>query len=1117
MIPMMITRRDLSSQLSRAAQAFGLAICILVMSGVALAQVERATISGVVTDSSGAAIAGASVKVVQEATNTTLSLTTDNAGQYRAINLTPGSYTLETEKQGFSKSVNRHFVVQVGQAARLDITLQVGSVAQTVEVTTLPPILQAENAVVSQVISTTAVAHLPLNGRNMTELAVVAPGVTGLNYAPSGTIGAGTRPDELRPGGTTLEANGARDSANKVMLDGIDNTEMIAQTEIVRPSVDSLQEFNVITSNAGPQYNRGAGAVLVTSTRSGTNALHGSLYENIRNSFVDAKNYFVRAGAPNPPYRLNDFGGRLGGPIKRDKAFYFLNYEGFFERAAGTQVSTVPTIAERQGNFQGVAHIYDPKTTTQSGSSYTRTEFQNDKIDPSRFDPVAALLVAAYPLPQTSALVNNYTSYPFKISDDNRGDARIDYQISPTQTLFGRYSIDNTQIQMPNTFNDDIGGNESAFSGPQSYRGQQGVLSYNKILGQNLVVDYRFGFTRFTMFSLPSPLTSQIFALIPGRLPLPGYQPAGVGPGPVAPIISPSGYGGLGNSRSEPLVRREHMFENIATISWLRGKHNLTFGADILNYMISETDSPPGQSPFGRFNFDGNFTNNPASPSGTGNAMATMLLGYPSTTTRDFFLPGTAHVLTDEYNVFAGDTWRATNKLTLNLGIHYEINTPFREAHNLWANFNPSNATLEIAGQNGVSRTANWNTDYSSIGPRVGFALTMDPKTVIRGGYGIFYDPQGNQGTTIRQERQWPYDLVYSTSPGTLFPQNTVSQGFLTPAEIPQSVFSTPFGNLKGIASDFKNASGQQFNLTFQRQLSGLSTFSVGYVGTITHNLSWNNPIDQPTPGPGNIQARRPFNAQYPNVSNISYYESVGIGNYNSMQATFHQRMTHGVFLTANYVWAHALDNAPYDGGANGPIPQNPLDRNADYGNSDNDIRNRVSMYGTYELPFGFGRKYLNGSSVVNRILLGGWQVNGIFVEQSGLPFTVTMNGTSTNTGASSSRVNAVPNVSPYPAVKTVNKWFNPAAFVVPSPYNYGSVGRNTLRGPKDTNVDASLEKNATFAGEREFMLRIELFNAFNHPQFQIPAASINASGAGTITSTSNSARQLQAQIRFTF
>ena len=1083
----------------------------------ASAQVERGTITGTVTDSNGAAVPDATVHVTAESTNQVITLKTDSAGQYTASNLTPGSYTVQVEKAGFQSRVNKGFVIQVFQTARLDVALNVGTVTQTVEVTTAVPVLQNENASVGQVITTQAIDQLPLNGRNMSQLAIIAPGVTGLNYAQTNTIASGGRPDELRPGGTTIVANGARDGANKLLLDGIDNTEMIAQTFVVRPSVDGLQEFAVLTSNVGAQFDRGIGAIVVTSTRSGTNSFHGSGYEYLRNSYVDAKNYFVASGAPNPAYRLNDFGGRLGGPILHNKTFFFVNYEGYFERAASTLVTTVPTLAERQGNFQGVAHVYDPLTTT-SGSTNTRTQFTNDIIPSNRFDPIAYQLVNAYPAPQNAALANNYTTYPLKLSNDNRADVRIDHQISATQTLFGRYSLDDTQIQMPNTFNDVIGGNENSFSGHQANRGQQGVIAYTKVLPRNSVAEYRFGFDRFTSFLIAAKLSSPIFAQIPGNLPNPGYQPVPEGaPANSAPIISPSGFGGLGNSRGEPQIRREHMIENVGNVSLLRGGHSFKLGVDIVQHMISETNTPPSQSGWGRFNFDGNFTNNPASPGGTGNTMASMLLGFPTQTAKDYFIPGTAHVLSNEYNVYALDDWRATHKLTLNLGIHYEINTPYHEAHNYMTNFNPATGAVELAGQNGVSQSANWETDYGAIGPRVGFAYSFDSNTVLRGGYGLFYDPQTHAGTTIRQHRQWPFDLIYIITPGSLFPQNTVSQGFVTPAQIPPSVLNSPYGTLKGIQSNFKNATGQQFNLALQRQLGSRSSLTVGYVGSLGRHLSWTNPINQPSPGPGNIQARRPYNSLYPNVTSISFLQSVGTSDYNSLQTSFQQRLTHGFFVTANYVWAHAFDNAPFDGGADGPVPQDPTNRNADWASSDSDMHSRMNIYGTYELPFGPGKAFLTNGSLFNRMVLGGWQLNGIFAGQSGLPFTVTTSGTATNTGASSSRANVVPGVAQYPATKSVKQWFNPAAFSVPTAYNWGNSKRNILRGPNEINVDASAEKRFRIREGTDLLFRLEAFNMLNHPQFQIPAAVIAQGGVGSITTTSNTARQLQFTLRLTF
>jgi hypothetical protein len=1088
-----------------------LVILSLALAGIAFSQVERASIVGTLRDASGSVVPGVTVRVTNDGTNTTTTLTTDASGEYSASNLTPGPYTIEIEKSGFSRRVYRNFVVQVAQVARLDITLDVGAVEQTVEVTTLAPLLQTENASVGQVIAEKPIAELPLNGRNFAQLAVLAPGVTGLTYAQTGTINAGARPDELRPGGTTIEANGARDSSNQLLIDGIDNTEMISQTFIVRPAIDGLQEFKVLTNNAGAEFGRAGGAVVITSTKSGTNHFHGSLFEFVRNSALDAKNYFDRATAPIPPYKLNDFGGTIGGPILRNRTFFFVDYEGTRERLGQTIVVTVPTAAMKAGNFQGISPngIFDPFSTRTVGTTNVRDRFAGDIIPASRFDLIAARIVALYPNPQTSALANNFVANPVKRSTTDRGDLRIDHQINANQNLFARYSGDSARLFVPDTFDTQIGGNENSFAGPDDILGQNMALGYNKIVSPTVVAEYRFGFTKFKNFLLPTTLTDPVWKTIPGRENSDPFQPS-------APIISPSGYAGLGNARSDPLIRREHTIENIGGVSWQKGSHNLKFGVDFRHREISETASPPGQSAFGRFNFDSSFTNNPASPGGTGNAIASMLLGTPSSTVRDLFIPATAHVFTNEANFYARDEWRVTKRLTLNIGLHYEINTPFHEANNYWANFDPLTAKQLIAGQNGVSSTANWRTDYGSWGPRLGFAYQANSKTVVRGGYGIFYDPQGNQGTTIRQERQFPFDLIYTLSPGALFPGNLVSQGFITLAQIQPLNLNNPFGSLKAIAPDFRNASIQQFNLGVQRQLTGSTVLTFTYVGTLGRHLTWSLPLDQPAPGPGNIQARRPYNAQFPNVTAIAYLESAGNSEFQSLQTVFEKRFSSGLFFNANWVWSHSMDNSPYDGGADGPIPQDPTNRRADWASSNNDVRHRLNVWSTYELPFGPGKRWANGGAAFTRYLIGGWQLGGIAVLQSGLPFTVTSASGPTNTGAGS-RADVVSGVAPYPSNPYVNLWFNPAAFTTPQPYNWGNAGRNILTGPRATNFDFTAEKKFLFTETRQLLFRAEFFNAFNHPQFNIPASTIGATGVGTISSTARPSRQIQFALKVLF
>ncbi|MEX2260410.1 MAG: TonB-dependent receptor [Bryobacteraceae bacterium] len=1083
----------------------------------ALAQVERASIVGAITDRTGASIAGVEVTVTNEGTNAGNVLTTDATGNFAVVNLLAGSYTVSAQKAGFSRSVYRNFVLQVGQSARLDITLEVGAVEQTVEVVGTLPLLQTENASVGQVISPEPINALPLNGRNFVQLAILAPGVNGLDYAQRNTINSGRRPDELRPGGTTLLANGARNTNNQVLLDGIDNTEMISQTFVVRPSVEGIQEFRVLTNNPGAEYGRAAGAVVVVNTKSGTNRFHGSAFEFLRNSSLDARNFFARPDQPQPPFRLNQYGASLGGPVLlpkyngRDKTFFFMNWEGYREIFGDSRVVTVPRPAIRQGDFRGVVPngIYDPLTTrpNPAGTGSVRDRFPNDIIPASRFDPIASRLVSLYPLPQTSGAVNNFVANPKKRSVVERADGRFDHRLSEKDSFFVRYSIDDSRLTIPDTFNTDIGGNEDSFAGPNDVRGQSIVITDIRTFSPALIGDFRFGYTRFNSRLVPTSLTNPVWGDIPGRDASDPFQPT-------APIVSPAGYAGLGNARSNPLIRDEDMKQIIANATWQKGTHNLRWGVDLRFRMVSETASPPGESAFGRFNFDNGLTNNPAAPGGTGDAIATMLLGYPARTTRDFFIPGTGFLNSGEHNFYFRDDWRVNNRLTLNLGLHYEVNTPFTERNNYWVNFDPATANLLIAGQN-ASRTANVNTDKRAFGPRFGFAWQVMPKTVLRGGYGIFYTPEYNFATNIRQFRQVPFGFNLSIIPGALTPANRVAEGFPKLTDFPPVSADRPFGNLRGVTPDFQNLQMQQFNLSLQREISANSVATIGFVSSLGRHLTWARNLNLPDPGPGAIGPRRPYAQLLPDVVNIAWLESSGSSAYTSLQTTFERRFGNGFFFLGNWTWSHGLDNAGGDGGANGPIPQDLRDRNADWGSSASDLRHRVNFAWTYALPFGAGKRYLNEANAM-RWILGNWELGGITVMQSGFPFTVTTTGSPTNTGVGG-RADVVPGVSYKPQNQSLTRWFAPEAFSVPQPFNWGNAGRNTVRGPATYNFDLTASKKFPLGEARELMFRTEFFNALNTPQFDLPASTVGAGGVGTISATSRANRQLQFALRLQF
>ena len=1085
----------------------------LALAGVLPAQVERASIVGRISDKTGAVMAGVEVTVRNDGTNTSTRFTSDESGSYTAVNLIPGSYTVTATKSGFRPVAFRNFVLQVGQTARLDIALEVGTVEQTVEVTGAIPLLQTENSSVGQVIEQGAVNALPLNGRNFIQLAILAPGVSGLDYAQPGTINTGKRPDELRPGGTAIQANGALSQSNQVLLDGIDNTEMISQTFIVRPAVEGIQEFKVITNNAGAEYGRSVGAVVVVTSKSGSNDFHGSLFEFLRNERLDARNFFARTDAPKPPFKLNQYGASLGGPIARNKTFFFVNYEGYREVFGDTQLVTVPVAPIRTGDFRGVTAngIFDPLTTrpNPAGGAAIRDRFPGDQVPANRFDPIGAGLVNLWPLPQRAGLANNFVSNPVKRSNIHRGDARVDHQVSEKDSLFFRYSIDWADLIIPDTFNTDIGGNEASFAGDDPVRGRNMVGAWTHTFSPSVIGDFRYGYTKFDMSLFPTILTNPLWSRIPGRDTKDPLQPS-------APIVGTTGYAGLGNARSTPLIRNQHMHSTVANISMLKNNHNIKFGVDLRFRTAGETASPPGESAFGRWVFDGSYSRNPASPGGTGETIATMLLGYPIAIRRDVFTAGTATLRTNEMNFYVRDEWRFNSKLTVNIGLHYEVNTPFTEGKDQWVNFDPGTGKQLVAGQGGVSRTGNIDTDYTSWSPRISLAYQFDKKTVIRTGYGLYFFPQGNAGTNIRQFRQPPFGFVVNLPfSGNDIPATRAAQGFPIITTVPDLTKGPAFYALRGVTKDFRNGQMQQFNAIVQREIGRDMVASIGFVGSAGAKLYWSRNINLPQPGPGAVDPRRPYAASLPGVTGITWLESSGNSFFSSMQATFEKRFSRSFYLLTNWTWSHGLSNVGGDGGSNGPLPQDYTNRRADWASSNSDVRHRVNIATTYQLPFGSGKRYANDAGALNYIV-GGWEVGGLAVLQSGLPYTVSVAGSPSNTSAGS-RANPVPGVNPIPSNQNINLWFDPAAFASPPAFTWGTLGRNTLLAPALYNFDFSVSRKFKIKESRDLQFRTEFFNGFNHPQFGLPNSTAGVGGAGTITSTQRSNRQIQFALRFAF
>jgi outer membrane receptor protein involved in Fe transport len=576
------------------------------------------------------------------------------------------------------------------------------------------------------------------------------------------------------------------------------------------------------------------------------------------------------------------------------------------------------------------------------------------------------------------------------------------------------------------------------------------------------------------------------------------------------PIFSPAGYTGIGHSRSLPILRNERTFQYVANLTYAADKHTIKAGMDIRRRNMGEFQTNRGN---GRFNFSSNITNNPANNTG-GHTMASFLLGAPSLIEQDYLLAD-VDIRGTEYSVYVADDWRATPKLTLNLGLRYELDEPFTEGANQWARFDPDTATVLVAGRNGTSETTGINTFKKAFAPRVGFAYQLGSKTVVRGGAGIFWNTPGHGGNVLRLHRHLPFGPIYSFNPGNQFVSRRVSDGFPTIPPLNLAFADNPTGSVIGVDPDYQPGYAQQFNLTFEHELAWSLLLKASYVGNLGRHLDTAYNLNQAVPGSGAVNNRRPFFAIRPGLADVTWAVSDGTSDYHAFQFTAEKRLTHGLSGLLAYTWGHSIDTVgqSFGGGADGPLPQDPRNRLNDRGNSPFDIRHRLTLAWNYQLPFGKGRRWLNGDGAL-AYLLGGWQVNGINTFQTGLPYTPTLNAAVANTGTGSrpNRVGAGTLDNP-----TVDRWFDVAAFTTPAAFTFGDSGRNILYGPGRVNFDFSVFKEFRVNDGVAVQFRAEAFNLFNTPQFDLPNAAIGAGNAGTITAIVGTPRQIQFGAKVVF
>jgi hypothetical protein len=1097
---------------------------LFLMSSAAFCQLTTADILGTVTDATGAVVPNASVVLNNIGTNEKRTATTNSSGDY-SFNLLPvGHYSIEVKAGGFQAAITKDLAVEAGDRARNDVHLALGSESTIVEVSASTPLLQADSATVSSTVTAKAVQDLPLNGRNFVQLVALVPGA---NEGQGNGLSSGGRPDDRRTNAAGVSVNGQDESLNNWVVDGVDDNERIIGTIGVKPNVEGIQEITVQTNSYAAEAGRTAGGVFNIVTRSGTNHFHGSVYEYFRNDIFDGRTFFQTTGA-KPELRQNQYGGSIGGPIFRDRTFFFFDYEGFRSVAGVTDTGTVPTQAEFN-DINSIGPGNSPQALLSAANGTAGLPI----------NPISLAYLKLFPAPTNSALANNFTISPNKTQNYNTYDARVDHKFNDKNLLFARFSYNNVATFTPPQFGTvngiEVSGGRFNFDGPATNIAQQGVLGYTHIFTPALLVDLRAAYTRISNLSLPLNFgqgLDQSYAGFPASMTsfspfADSLTPFSVGP-----------FGDIGDGAFVPLQDLDNTFQYNGTVSWTKGNHNFKFGASLIRRQARNVQSA---SAVGAYQFNLVSDNDPTNLlQQQSNQLASTLVGAFNSQSRNF------NISPPDYRAwepsgFAQDSWKVTPKLTLLAGIRYDVFPPFTEAHNHISNYNflgaladPSTATnsaLQIANVNGVNRSAGIGTSFDNVAPRLGFAFSARPSTVIRGGYGLSYFP-GNY-TSNGDLKNAPFTSVYA--PGcqsNLAVQiETAQNGGTLPAGQNPACLVAPFGTLTaGIpvpvapsaaqianlttisglsfvaeATNFRTALIQQFNVQLEQQV-GANVFTLGYVGLLGQHLpeSINN-INQPLPYDPTTNPNGKFrpldtifgngNPANSNLSGVSYLASGGVSNYNGLQASFQRRFTKGLAIDANYTWAKALSDISGfseqgDQGWSNALPTNI--RATEYGNSEDDIQNRFALSLNYELQYG---KEFTG---IKKAFLAGWDTNMITVWQSGKPFSIVESGSGADNPDGFGFSNrAVPQNSggsdrpdtimdPRLGHKTLSEFFDTAAFAPQPLGTIGNTQRNSLFGPHFRHVDMSLFKNFPVTERVNLQFRVETFNISNTPNFYI-------------------------------